>query len=134
MTASINHAPAITSETDPVSQTVIVNPVALAQGINTNSLGLSTETFDGLLSFSSGNFHSAALDATFSSSGNVGVINGTIPGVAVALFLGPLPGSVDTTNYLSISSVAPRPSRLVFRDFAVLVLILNTAAATEPSR
>ena len=103
VTASINHAPAITSETDPVSQTVIVNPVALAQGINTNSLGLSTETFDGLL-VGSGNFHSAALDATFSGSGNVGVINGSIPGVAVALFLGPLPGSVDTTNYLSISS------------------------------
>ena len=103
VTASINHAPVITSETDPVSQTVIVNPVALAQGINTNSLGLSTETFDGIL-VGSGNFHSAALDATFSSSGNVGVINGTIPGVAVALFLGPLPGSVDTTNYLSISS------------------------------
>ena len=103
VTASINHAPAIMSETDPVSQTVIVNPVALAQGINTNSLGLSTETFDGLL-VGSGNFHSAALDATFSGSGNVGVINGSIPGVGVSLFLGPLPGSVDTTNYLIINS------------------------------
>jgi VCBS repeat-containing protein len=103
VTAGINHAPAITSESDPALQTVIVNPVALAQGINTNSLGLSTETFDGL-PVGSGNFHSAALDATFSGSGNVGVINGSIPGVTVALFLGPLPGSVDTTNYLSISS------------------------------
>jgi VCBS repeat-containing protein len=105
VTAGINHAPAITSETDPASQTVIVNPVALAQGINFNSLGLSTETFDGILA-GSGNFHSAALDATFSGSGNVGVINGSIPGVTVALFLGPLPGSVDTTDYLSISSGA----------------------------
>ena len=84
-------------------ETVIVNPVVLAQGININSLGLSTETFDGLL-VGSGNFHSAALDATLSGSGNVGVINGSIPGVGVSLFLGPLPGSVDTTNYLIINS------------------------------
>jgi VCBS repeat-containing protein len=105
--AGINDVPVITSETDPAAQAVIVNPVVLAQGVNTNSLGLSTETFDNLPAGSDafhGNFHSAALDATFSGSGNAGVINGSIPGVSVALFLGPLPGSEDTTNYLSISA------------------------------
>jgi VCBS repeat-containing protein len=101
--AGINDAPTITSETDAPTQAVIVNPAVLAEGVNTNSLGLSTETFDSQ-QVGSGNFYSAALDATFSGSGNVGVINGSIPGVAVALFLGPLPGSLDTTNYLSISA------------------------------
>ena len=101
--AGINDAPMITSETDAPAQAVIVNPDVLAQGVNTNSLGLSTETFDDL-PVGSGNFHSAALDATFSGSGNVGVINGSIPGVGVSLFLGPLPGSLDTTNYLIVSA------------------------------
>jgi len=105
--AGVNDAPVIVSETHPSVQAVVVNPVALAEGVNTNSLGLSTETFDGLPIGSDrfhGNFYSAALDATFSGSGNVGVINGSMPGVAVALFLGPLPGSVDTTDYLSLSA------------------------------
>ena len=105
--AGINDVPTIVSETDPTAQAVIVNPVVLAEGVNTNSLGLSTETFDGLPAASDafhGNFYSAALDATFSGSGNAGVINGSIPGVTVALFLGPSPGSVDTTDYLSVSA------------------------------
>lgn len=105
--AGINDAPTITSETDAPTQAVIVNPDVLTQGINTNSLGLSTETFDSLPAGSDarhGNFYSAALDATFSGSGNAGVINESIPGVTVALFLGPLPGSPDTTNFLSISA------------------------------
>jgi len=105
--AGVNDAPAIVSETDPSVQAVVVNPVVLAEGVDSNSLGLRTETFDGLPTGSDaihGNFYSAALDATFSGSGNVGVINGSIPGVAVALFLGPFTGSVDTTDYLSLSS------------------------------
>lgn len=101
--SGLNDAPAITSETDAPTQAVIVSPAVLAEGVITNSFGLSTETFDGQ-QVGSGNFYSAALDATFSGSGNVGVINGSIPGVGVALFLGPLPGGLDKTNYLSISA------------------------------
>lgn len=106
--AGINDTPTITGATDAPTQAVIVNPDVLAQGINTNSLSLSTETFDDLAAGSDGNFYSAALDATFSGSGNVRIINASIPGVGVSLFLGPLPGSPDTTNHLVIgaSSVA----------------------------
>ena len=103
--AGVNDVPAIVGETEPSVQAVVVNPIALAEGVNTNSLGLMTETFDGLPIGSDafhGNFYSAALDATFSGSGNVGVINGSIPGVAVALFFGPFPGGADTTDYLSL--------------------------------
>ena len=49
----------------------------------------------------SGNFHSAALDATFSASGNAGIVNGS-SSVTAAPFVGPSPGHQDTTNYLSI--------------------------------
>ncbi|MBH5367880.1 VCBS domain-containing protein [Bradyrhizobium glycinis] len=105
--AGVNDPPTILSGTDPPVQAVVVNPIALAEGVNTNSLGLATESFDDLPSGSDafhGNFYSASLDATFSGSGNVRVINGSIPGVAVALFLGPSPGGADTTDYLSLSA------------------------------
>ena len=100
----MNDTPTITGATDALTQAVIVNPDVLAQGINTNSLGLSTETFDDLPAGSDGNFYSAALDATFSGSGNVRIINASIPGVGVSLILGPLPGSPDTTNHLVIGA------------------------------
>jgi len=106
-----NDTPSIVSETDPLTQAVIVvdpvQPIVLAQGLNTNSLGLSTETFDHLPDGSDlahGNFQSIALDATFSGTGHTGIINESIPGVGVAVFVGPLPGSLDATNYLSISA------------------------------
>ena len=71
-----NDAPSIVGEIDPPAQTVIVAaptaPIVLAPGVNVNSLGLNTETFDGVAAGSasnngagSGNFESAALGATF---------------------------------------------------------------------
>ena len=48
-----------------------------------------------------GNFHSAALGADFSASGNSGVVIGS-SSVTAAPFVGPLPGNQDTTKYLSI--------------------------------
>jgi hypothetical protein len=69
---------------------------------------LDTETFDGVSAGSSSNngaghgaFQSAALGATFSASGNSGVVIGSSSATA-APFVGPLPGSQDTTKYLSI--------------------------------
>ena len=95
-------------EVDPAVQTVIVaapaGPTVLAQGVNVNSLGLHTETFDGVSSTgtgSSGHFHSAALGADFSASGNAGVVIGS-SSVSAAPFVGPLPGAQDTTKYLTI--------------------------------
>ena len=107
-----NDAPSIVGEVDPLAQTVIVAapavPIVLAQGVNVNSLGLNTETFDGVSAGSSsnngaghGNFQSAALGATFSGSGNSGVVIGSSSATA-APFVGPLPGNQDTTRYLSI--------------------------------
>src|SRR5204862_215603 len=72
-----NDAPSIVGEIDPPVQTVIVvpsaAPIVLAPGVNVNSLGLNTETFDGVAAGSvsdngagSGNFESAALGAHFS--------------------------------------------------------------------
>ena len=56
----------------------------LRRASNVNSLGLTTETFDGVAAGSSsnngagtGNFQSAALGATFSASGNSGVVIGS---------------------------------------------------------
>ena len=102
--ATVSHdATAIVSETDPSLQTIILakSPIVLAQGINTNSLGLHTETFDNLPpSSSSGNFHSDALDATFSASGDLQVLSGG----GSPPFMGPLPGALDTTRYLNIDA------------------------------
>ena len=84
------------------------SPLVLAAGVNVNSLGLNTETFDGVSAGSSsnngaghGNFQSAALGADFSASGNAGIVNGS-SSVTAAPFVGPSPGHQDTTNYLSI--------------------------------
>jgi len=109
-----NDAPTIAGETNPVTQTVILtkSPVVLGAGISTNSLGLSTETFDesGITAGSAsnngaghGNFTSAALDATFSGTGDAGVVHGS-SSVTAAPFVGPSPGHADTTNYLSIGA------------------------------
>jgi fibronectin-binding autotransporter adhesin len=112
--AGTNDDPTILSETDPATQAVIVlspvTPIVLAPGVNTNSLGLDTETFDPRKSPNGpssdngarhGNFHSEALDATFSGSGNAGVVNGS-SSVSAAPFIGP--GVADPTNYLSIGA------------------------------
>ena len=112
--AGTNDLPVILGETDPSSQGVIVlspvTPTILAQGVNTNSFGLNTETFDSLSAGSPsnngaghGNFNSAALNAVFTASGNAGVAVGS-SGVSAAPFVGPLPGAQDTTNYLSIGA------------------------------
>ena len=112
-----NDAPVILSETDAPTQTVMVispSPVVLGSGVNTNSLGLNTETFDGQSTGSTwnngqgyGNFHSDALNATFSGSGRAGVVSGSSPGVTCPpQFIGPLPGTTDTTHYLSIGAGA----------------------------
>ena len=78
--------------------------------MNTNSIGLATETFDSLPSGASsnngagtGNFYSAILNATFSATGNAGIVSGSLYKVTGAPFMG-LPGNVDTTNYLSIGA------------------------------
>jgi VCBS repeat-containing protein len=111
-----NDPPTIQAETNPPMQAVVaVNeaglPNILDQGANTNSFGLHTETFDGQTAGSvsnngagHGDFFSDALDATFSGSGDAGVVNGTLADVTAAPFIGPLPGSADTTNYLSIGA------------------------------
>jgi VCBS repeat-containing protein len=86
-------------------------PVVLPEGVNTNSLGLPTEAFETQLPGSlsnngagTGDFHSAFLDATFTGSGNAGIVNGSFSGVTAAPFFGPLPGNADITNYLSIGA------------------------------
>ena len=102
--------PSIVSETNPVKQTVILSksPIVLAPGATTNALHLSEETFNSLDAgsasngFHHGDFHSRALDADFSASGNAGVMHGSASGVSAAPFIGPLPGQSDGTNYLSI--------------------------------
>ena len=110
-----NDQPTIVSETNPLAQNVIVagsgGPSILAQGINTNAIGLATEAFDGQSAGSlsnngagHGDFFSAALDATFSGSGDAGVVNGSFENITGAPFVGPLPGSADATNYLSIGA------------------------------
>ena len=113
--AGTNDLPTIVGETDPVVQHVVVvgsgMPSILAQGNNINAFGLATETFDGVQPGSlsnngagHGSFFSAALDATFSGSGKAGIVNGSLPGITGAPFVGPLPGGADTTNYLSIGA------------------------------
>ena len=69
-----NDTPSIVGEVNPPAQIIVVaaptSPHVLAAGVNVNSLGLNTETFDGLTAGSSsnngaghGNFQSAALGA-----------------------------------------------------------------------
>ena len=110
-----NDEPTIVSETNPLAQNVVVagsgKPSILAEGVNTNAIGLATETFDsqsaGSLSNNGaghGDFFSAALDATFSGSGHAGVVNGSLANITGAPFVGPTPGSADTTNYLSVGA------------------------------
>jgi VCBS repeat-containing protein len=113
-----NDTPIIVSETDPAVQNVVAltetgTPIVLAEGTNTNSAGFPTETFDTQIAGSlsdngagTGNFFSTALDATFSASGDAGIVNGSLAGVTSAPFVGPVPGELDTTNYLSIGGGA----------------------------
>lgn len=107
-----NDAPSITGEVDPLAQTVIVaapaGPILLASGTNDNNLGLISETFDSQPAGSDsnsgagfGDFYSAALDATFSASGNAGVVDGSFAPFATIQF-GPSPATQDTTNYLVV--------------------------------
>jgi len=106
-----NDAPVIVRETDPAIQRILEkSPIILAQGINTNSLGLGTETFDSQSAgstsnngFGHGDFVDLDLGATFTGSGNAGVVNGS-SAVTAAPFVGPFPGHADTTNYLSIGA------------------------------
>jgi VCBS repeat-containing protein len=109
-----NDTPIIVGETDAPTQAVIVlspvQPIVLGEGVNTNSLGLATETFDsqphGSFPANYGDFYSAVLHATFSGSGNAGVVNGSLDGSVdiTAPFMGPLPGETDTTNFLAIAA------------------------------
>jgi VCBS repeat-containing protein len=107
-----NDTPVIVGETDPPPQSIVSaqSPIVLAAGVNTNSLGLHTETFDSQSAgsasnngFGYGDFYSVALAATFTGSGDAGIVNGS-SGVSSAPFVGPLPGQADTTNYLSIGA------------------------------
>jgi VCBS repeat-containing protein len=97
--------PIVVTLTEPLLGTAV-----LMAGVNTNSLGLPTETFANLSPGSisnngagSGNFYSVALDAMFSGTGNAGIVNGS-SGVSAAPFIGPLPGQADTGNYLSVGA------------------------------
>src|SRR5262249_1847339 len=107
-----NDAPSIVSDVDPLAHAaMVVNPISAIvepAGQNFNSLGLGTETFDNRQAgsasnngFGTGNFSSSALGATFSYSGHAGIVHGS-SSVTAAPYMGPLPGGVDTTNYLSI--------------------------------
>lgn len=103
--------PQIVGETNPapvVVQAYHAVTTILPPGVDTNSLGLATETFDSQIAGPAsdngagyGTFLSAALDANFYGSGNAGVVNGS-SAVSEAPFVGPLPGSLDTSNYLSV--------------------------------
>jgi VCBS repeat-containing protein len=106
-------APTITGESNPATQTVILDklPIVLTAGASDNVLGLQTETFQsdpvGLNSNNGtgfGNFTSSALHADFTASGHAGVVVGSFPGVTAAPFIGPLPGNADTGHYLSIGA------------------------------
>ena len=70
-------------------------------GVERNSLGLSTETFDSRGRFDPQRRASiAALRRRFRHTA-AGVVNGS-SSVTAAPFVGPLPGHQDTTNYLSV--------------------------------
>ena len=80
-----NDTPSIVGEVDPPAQfrgVCSASPHVLAAGVNVNSFGLNTETFDGLTVNSGagrGNFESAALGAHFSASGNAGILSALPP-------------------------------------------------------
>jgi fibronectin-binding autotransporter adhesin len=102
----------IVGETNPSTETVILtkSPIVLASGVDTNSLHLGTESFDGFSAgsalnngFGHGSFFSSDLGATFTSSGDAGIVHGS-SGVSAAPFMGSVPGQADTTNYLSIGA------------------------------
>jgi hypothetical protein len=104
--------PLTLSETNPPVQTVILarSPVVLAEGVSTNSLGLRTETFDHVSAGSTfnnglghGHFTDSDLGATFTASGDAGVVHGSSP-VSAAPFIGSWPGHFDNGNYLSIGA------------------------------
>ncbi|WP_218625772.1 FecR domain-containing protein [Bradyrhizobium sp. dw_411] len=108
----VTSPPKIVGETNPPTETVILtkSPIVLAAGVDTNSLNLGTESFDNLSAgstsnngFGHGTFFSSALGATFTASGDAGVVHGS-SGVSAAPFMGPVPGQPDTTNYLSIGA------------------------------
>ncbi len=111
-----NDTPSIVGEVNSPAQVIVVaapaSPHVLAVGMNGNSLGMSTETFDGQTAGSTsnngagrGNFHSDALGADFSASGNAGIVSGS-SSVTAAPYVGPAPGHQDTTKYLSIGGNA----------------------------
>ena len=88
----------------------LLGSAVLAAGVDTNSLGLPTETFAGVVPGSisnngagHGDFYSVTLDAMFSGSGNAGVVNGSGPN-SLAPFVGPSPGQADTSDYLSVGA------------------------------
>jgi hypothetical protein len=102
--------PSIVGESNPATQTVILSvlPTVLAPGGTDNGLGLSQESFDSIAIGSAsnnglghGDFTSEALGATFAASGPAGVVQGS-GSASAAPFLGPLPGHVDESHYLSI--------------------------------
>lgn len=104
-------APVITGETNPIVQTVVLSEraVVLAAGTPVNAEGMATETFDhGTAGSNSDNgrghdsFYSEALHATFTASGNAGIVHGSSP-VSAAPYM---EGGADQTNYLSIGGQA----------------------------
>ncbi|MGJ4955855.1 VCBS domain-containing protein [Bradyrhizobium sp. HKCCYLRH2015] len=104
-------APVITGETNPPVQTVILAEQArvLASSAKTNTEGMPTETFDhvseGAISDNGrghGSFYSEALHATFTASGNAGIVHGSSPVSAAPYMV----DGADKTNYLSIGSQA----------------------------
>jgi VCBS repeat-containing protein len=111
-----NDAPSIVGETNPPTHGVmVVNPLSPNvedPGQNTNTIGLVTEDFNSKAAgeasnngTGTGNFSSSVLGATFTASGHAGIVLGS-SSVTAAPFMGPLPGSADTTKYLSIGAGA----------------------------
>ena len=107
-----NDRPVIVGETNPSTETIILHgsPTVLSAGTSTNSLGMNTETFDSLTAGSAsqnglhhGNFTSTALHATFTASGDAGIVHGS-SSVSAAPFIVSSPGHADATNYLSIGA------------------------------
>ncbi|BAM92692.1 conserved hypothetical protein [Bradyrhizobium oligotrophicum S58] len=102
-------APVITGETNPTVQTVVLSEraVVLSAGTPVNAEGMATETFDHVTSNSDNgrghdSFYSEALHATFTASGNAGLVHGSSP-VSAAPYM---EGGADQTNYLSIGNQA----------------------------
>ncbi len=104
-------APVIAGETNPTVQTVVLaeRATVLASTAKTNAEGMPTETFDrvseGSISDNGrghGSFYSEALHATFTASGNAGIVHGSSP-VSAAPYMA---DGADKTNYLSVGSHA----------------------------